>query len=349
MSGLPFPRSVVFLSTFITAIGVGSAQRQNTSEPLASPAPLSSRRAALTRAGQAGEVPRLPFDPRQPLHEPVASTLQTNVVSAPMATATPATGMSLSANTIFVEAPVFSSGGYTARSVAVADVNGDGKPDLLVVNQCSTSSCANSNGVVGVLLGNGDGTFQAAVTYASGGANAYSVAVADVNGDGKPDLLVSNQCVDNNCANGSVGVLLGNGDGTFQSAASYGSGGEFAYSVAAADVNGDGKPDLLVANQCATSNCTNPNGTVGVLMGNGDGTFQPAVMYASGGVNTNSVAVADVNGDGKPDLVISNQCADSNCANGTVGVLLGNGNGTFRPVVTYASAAILLLPWRWQM
>src|SRR5207302_10598031 len=103
---------------------------------------------------------------------------------------------------------------------------------------------------VGVLLGNGDGTFQAAVTYGSGGYLAWSVAVADVNGDGKPDLLVANQCTGNvtSCTNskGAIGVLLNNGDGTFQSAVAYYSGGEFASFLVAADVNGDASPDLLI-------------------------------------------------------------------------------------------------------
>src|SRR5713226_1915786 len=217
-------------------------------------------------------------------------------------------------------APVtYGSGGNTASSVAVADVNGDGKLDLVVANNCvSGSNCA--NGTVGVLLGHGDGTFSAAVSYGSGGYYAYSVAVADVNRDGKPDLLVANQCVTNsNCANGLVSVLLGNGDGTFQPPVSYSSGGQFALSVAVADTNGDGKPDLLVVNEYV-GNGNLSNGTVGVLLGNGDGTFQAAVTYGSGGKYAGSVAVADLNGDGKPDLLVANQCVpNSNCTNGTVG------------------------------
>ena len=99
---------------------------------------------------------------------------------------------------IFLTAPTYGSGGYYAESVAVEDVNGDGKPDLVVTDQCSDSACMN-HGFVGVLLGKGDGTFQPVVTYDSGGYDAFSVAVADVNGDGKPDLVVANVCASSNC------------------------------------------------------------------------------------------------------------------------------------------------------
>ena len=237
---------------------------------------------------------------------------------------------------IFLTAPTYGSGGYYDESVAVADVNGDGKPDLVVTDQCSDSGCKN-HGFVGVLLGKGDGTFQSVGTYDSGGYNAFSVAVKDVNGDGKPDLVVANVCATSNCSTGgAVSVLLGNGDGTFQAAKSYGSGGQDAYSVAVEDVNGDHKPDLLVTNYCADSNCST-EGSVGVLLGNGDGTFRAAVTYGSGGFHTVSVTVGDVNGDGKPDLLVTNDCVDQDCATGNVGVLLGNGNGTFQAAVTYAS------------
>ena len=228
--------------------------------------------------------------------------------------------------------------GYEAQSVAVADVNGDRKMDLLVANAiCAPSGCA--TGSVGVLLGNGDGTFQPAVTYDSGGFSAESLAVADINGDGEPDLLVANTCVsDGACVDGSVGVLLGNGDGTFQTAKSYGSDGTGASSIAVKDVNGDGKPDLVVANACGNDGeygCM--IGSLGVLLGNGNGTFRAAVNYASGGYEADAVAVGDVNGDGNPDLVVANQCGNSGNCDGVVGVLLGNGDGPFQPVVTYDS------------
>src|SRR5438094_512151 len=235
-------------------------------------------------------------------------------------------------NSTFGRVVSYESGGYQASWVAVADVSGDGRPDLLVANQCASSNnCA--NGTIGVLLQNADGSFQTAVSYPSGGYYAYSLGVSDVNGDGKPDLVVANQCATNSsCANGTVGVLLGNGDGTFQPALAFSSGGKFAFSVAIADVNGDGKPDLLIANEYA-STANQSTGTVAVLLGNGDGTFQPAVTYGSGGQYFYTVAIADVNGDGRPDLLLANQCAIGGCTGGTLGVLLGNGDGTFQPAV----------------
>ncbi len=223
----------------------------------------------------------------------------------------------------FRAAVAYPSGGYQTEAVALADVNLDGKLDLVV------TSCCGARGVVGVLLGNGDGTFQPVMTYDSGGLYALTVAVADVNRDGKPDLVVAN-------ANSlSLGVLLGNGDGTFQTAVAYGAGGiDFTSSVAVGDVNGDGNPDLLAVNE----DSTNLNSSIAVLLGNADGTFQTAVPYSSGGTGADSVAVADVNGDGKLDLVVAN-CGSSACnsGGGVVGVLLGNGDGTFQPAVAYSS------------
>jgi hypothetical protein len=88
------------------------------------------------------------------------------------------------------------------------------------------------------------------------------------------------------------------------------------------DVNGDGKPDIIVANSCATgSTCV--SGTVGVLLGNGDGTFRPAVTYGSGVQYATSVPVGDVNKDGKPDLVVANYYTGSSNHTGSIGVLVG--------------------------
>ena len=299
--------------------------------------PHASQRASLPQVGLQGAVPLANpgrFGPGGRLRRPPFSPWDkmTRQRFGP-----PRVGWRNRSNPIFLTAPTYGSGGYYAESVAVADVNGDGKPDLVVTDQCSDSGCIN-HGFVGVLLGKGDGTFQPVGTYDSGGYNAFSVAVEDVNGDGKRDLVVANVCATSNCSTGgAVSVLLGNGDGTFQAALSYASGGQDAYSVAVEDVNGDHKPDLLVANYCADANCST-DGSVGVLLGNGDGTFRAAVTYHSGGFHTVSVTVGDVNADGKPDLVVGSSCASSgNCGNGSVGVLLGNGNGTFQAAVSYSS------------
>jgi FG-GAP-like repeat len=228
----------------------------------------------------------------------------------------------------------FGSGGLRPSSVVIADVNGDGKPDLVVTNECADSSC--TGGAVSVLLGNGNGTFNAAVSYNSGGLSASSVAIGDLNGDGKPDLAVANDCnFPYDCTSGSVGILFGNGNGTFSLNAVYSSGGQDASSIALGDLNGDGKLDLVVATACNSENCT--IGTVSVLLNDGNGAFQPAVSYNTGQQEADSVAVADVNGDGRLDLIVGNECGNQNCVTGTVSVLLGMGNGTFQAAVSYGS------------
>ena len=250
----------------------------------------------------------------------------------------------------FLQAVAYDTGGYDPSSVVVADVNGDGVPDIIVANirrNLTDQLFGASN--VGVMLGNGDGTFQPVVTYLSGGSDLHSLAIADVNNDGKLDILAGNGCSiisQGTCSvEGAVGVLLGNGDGTFRPAVNYDSGG-FAYyqmKVTVADVNGEGKPDLVTSNGCASA-CDPigpPQGTVGVLLGNGDGTFQKPVVYATGGYFANSIATGDLNGDRKLDIVVTNYCGDGNIGgctiSGPVGVLLGNGDGTFQAVMPFPS------------
>jgi hypothetical protein len=204
-----------------------------------------------------------------------------------------------------VDYPVVAAGDASPRSLAVGDLNGDGKPDLVTANSTADN--------VSVLLGKGDGTFRTAVTYAVQ-SNPVSVAIGDLNGDGRLDLAVVNSDSD------SVSVLLGKGDGTFQAATNYlvGQIGDTLSSVAIGDLNSDGKLDLAVAD--ATS------GNVVVLPGHGDGTFASGVA-SNTGQQPVSVAIGDLNGDGKLDLVTAD--ATSN----RVSVLLGRGDGTFQAPV----------------
>ena len=261
------------------------------------------------------------------------------------------TSASWGASNFFQPVQSYASGGWRAVAVAMADVNGDGKVDLLAANQCvmddncTVESGGLGRGAVGVLLGNGDGTFQLVHTYLSGGYSATSIVAADVNGDGKVDLVVGHECGDSDCSGRTVvGVLLGNGDGTFQPAATYGSGGygvssySGPASIAVADLNRDGKADIVVANGLVQkARFDKGDALVGVLLGNGDGTFQPAQMYNSGdAISAISVALADLNRDGKLDLVVGH--GDENFHGGsTIGVLLGNGDGTFQTAQAFSS------------
>jgi hypothetical protein len=196
------------------------------------------------------------------------------------------------------------------NDIAVGDFNGDGIPDLAVT--------AYYGGRVSVMLGNGDGTFQAPKASLAGGQpeQSHSFAVGDFNQDGVLDLAVADAC------SGSLEILLGNGDGTFTGPSpSLSPQCEAAVddpvSIVTADFNGDGIPDLAYSNY-------GEGGSAQVLLGNGDGTF----TFKSGFSYqwTSSLAEGDFNGDGIPDLVVTTSNP------GTVVVLLGNGDGTFAPV-----------------
>ena len=269
----------------------------------------------------------------------------------------------LIAGVVFAAAPTFTTQSYTTgghpAAVAIGDVNGDSKNDLVVGDTGQYSG----NTTVSVLLGNGNGTFQARVPYTVG-TSPFSVVLGYFNADTNLDIATANS--DSN----TVSILLGNGDGTFQPQVTY-TTGAYPLKIAVEDFNGDGKSDLAVTNLYSSSVSIflgNGDGTfqpqvtyatdagsygittgyfdvgstldlavtnafgasISVLLGNGDGTFQPQVTYASQS-GPQGIAVADVNGDSKADLAIANGGSD------TVSVLLGNGDGTFQPQVTYSS------------
>jgi hypothetical protein len=193
--------------------------------------------------------------------------------------------------------------GFGSLSVAVGDFNRDGRLDLAVVNLGDSD--------VVILLGKGDGTFQAPQTYP---ANApTSVAVGDFNGDGNLDLAVAN--IVTNQGFGNVSVFLGKGDGTFQPATDFVIGSN-PNTVALGDFNGDGKLDIAVANYGGYGNAP----SVSVLLGDGDGTFQPAVDYGTGAgaYGSSSLAVGDLNGDGRLDVAVGDGASGAS----TISVLL---------------------------
>lgn len=200
------------------------------------------------------------------------------------------------------------------QGVAVADVNADGRPDIVTANT--------DGNTIGVLLGQASGGFAAVALYNAGAASQpVGVALGDVNADGRPDIVVSNS------GTSMVGVLLGQAGGTFGAIATYAAGASsFPQGVALADVNADGRPDIIVANQDANA--------VGVLLGQVGGTFAAMAAYSTGANSApRQVALADVNGDGRLDIVTAN----SGALNDTAGVLLGQAGGTFGAITTYST------------
>jgi len=194
-------------------------------------------------------------------------------------------------------------------ALAAGDFNADGILDLV-----ATSADAQSFAVT-VWLGNGDGTFKPTGANSSIGPSGSipgSVQVGDFNGDGILDLAALMNTGGNF---NSLTVLLGNGDGTFSSAAASTNLQDSNGQMAVSDFNDDSILDVATANRNSNS--------VSILLGNGDGTFSPVVVSPATGSNPFDLVTGDVNGDGKLDLVVSNG------GGSTLTVLLGNGNGTF--------------------
>ena len=210
----------------------------------------------------------------------------------------------------FTQAPgsPIKTGNHPVSVVSVVLISG-GQSDLIVANQADNT--------ISVLMGNGDGTFQPAVNLPTGRAPT-GLAVADFNNDGKLDLAVTNQ------NDNTVWIFLGNGDGTFARPVSYPTGQAPVF-VTSGDFNGDNVVDLAIANNGAAT-ATNSGDSVSILLGNsvGDGTFGPTTSFPAG-TGPTSIAVADFNVDGRPDLAVTAQ------SDNAVALLLGLGDGTFSP------------------
>jgi hypothetical protein len=213
----------------------------------------------------------------------------------------------------FSSAKYYKLGGQPG-SLAVADLNGDGKPDLVSANP--------DRSTVSVLLNRGGGSFQVKGEYETG-LDPLFIRIGDLDKDGKPDLVTANGF-------GYLSVLPGRGDGTFDdgSRVDYRTGGA---SLAIGDLNGDGWPDLVTTNLGQDEDTP---GTVAVLLNRGDGTLLPHVDYPAG-LTPDFVAIGDLNRDGKPDLTVANY--DGN----TVSVFLNRGDGTFEARRNYGTGTHL--------
>lgn len=197
-----------------------------------------------------------------------------------------------------------------AVEVASGDLNGDGNPDLVV---------ADGAAALFYLAGNGDGTFGPA-TRIPAGKTPRGIAIADFNNDGALDVATAIFGAASSSA-GQVAVFLGSGDGHFAAPVLYPLNHN-GNRLVAVDLNADGKVDLAVAVQKSS-----PQNALAVLLGNGDGTFAPAIRSVSG--YATDVTAGDFNGDGKPDLALAGEYDK------VVRITLGNGDGSFQPATSY--------------
>jgi hypothetical protein len=213
-------------------------------------------------------------------------------------------------NGTFTATATTPAGGYDPYGIVVGVFNGDGIPDLAVLD----SNDSTKNFSITVLVGDGTGNFTIKTSGPFTGDHAFALATIDFDGNGILDLAVVNE------SSNSVTLLRGKGDGTFTALPVSLATGIGPHAIAVADFNGDGIPDLAVVNDGSSA-----GGTVTVLLGNGDGTFTASPTSPETAGCDDSIAVADFNGDGIPDLAVTNGCSN------TVTVLLGNGDGTFLP------------------
>jgi hypothetical protein len=272
--------------------------------------------------------------------------------------------------------PITTTVHYHPATLVAADVNGDGKSDLITIG----------GGDIQVLLGKGNGKFGFAFSASPGGTDSTTaLAVADINGDGKPDIITANEPGDGGVfgETPSISVFLGNGNGTFQSAqTSYVPAGDVFYSLAVGDFNGDGRTDIVATAYNTVTVMLNSyisgggyfnnaqtytfspsalpafsaaavgdfnddgkpdiaaigsDGTVNVLLNKGDGTGTfLAAQPYAVGGTPTALAVGDFNGDGKPDLAVTTVTPSGTTSTYGVSVLLNTGNGTFGTARSYA-------------